>query len=50
MQSKKEKKFHLKKLNEQVLYNHFIRDGDSKFIAEKKAKMTIKKISGKKVE
>jgi hypothetical protein len=49
VQSKKQKKLRKKKLNEQALYHHFIREGDPKFIAKKKAKMAIKKISGKKV-
>ena len=43
MQSKKGKKLRIKKLNEQALYNHFIIEGDSKFIAKRKAKMISKK-------
>lgn len=50
MQSKKEKKLRKKKLNEQALYHHFIREGDSKFIAKRKAKMAIKKTSGNKAD
>jgi hypothetical protein len=41
----KEKKLRKKKLNEQALYNHFIRKGNSKFIAKTKAKILLKKIS-----
>jgi hypothetical protein len=43
MQSKKRKKIQKKRLNEQALYNHFIREGYSKFIAEKKVKMLVEK-------
>ena len=43
MQSKKGKKLRIKKLNEQALYNHFIIEEDSKFIAKRKAKMISKK-------
>ena len=50
MQSKKEKKLRKKKLNEQALYHHFIREGYSKFIAKRKAKITIKKLLSKKAD
>jgi hypothetical protein len=47
---KKGKKLLKKKLNEQALYHHFIIEGDSKFIAKRKAKMAIKKTSRKKLD
>jgi hypothetical protein len=40
---KKSKKLRKKELNEQALYHHFIRGGDSKFIAKRKAKILLKK-------
>jgi hypothetical protein len=42
-QSKKEKKLEKEKLNEQALFVHFKRKGDSKFVAKKKAKRLSKK-------
>jgi hypothetical protein len=39
----KEKNLRKKKLNEQAMYNHFIREGDSRFIAKTKAKILLKK-------
>lgn len=39
----KEKKLRKKELNEKALYNHFIRKGNSKFIAKTKAKILLKK-------
>jgi hypothetical protein len=47
VKSKKEKKLRKKKLNEQALYNHFIGEGYSIFIAKNKAKMITKKITSK---
>jgi hypothetical protein len=43
VKSKKEKKLRKKKLNEQALYHHFIREGNSKFIAKRKAKILLEK-------
>jgi hypothetical protein len=40
---KKRKKSIKKELNEQALYNHFIREGYSNFIAKRKAKKILKK-------
>jgi hypothetical protein len=43
-----EKNIRKNKLNEIALYNHYIRDGDSKFVANRKAKIAIKRLSDKK--